>query len=134
MWCLYALSIHPDVQRKLREELLEVPTENPSMDELNALPYLDMVVKETLRHHAPVPATNRTVVHDDIIPLDTPFTDRNGKVCDHVRCVSSCHTQHNSLTPSQRVRKGDMIFIPILSINRSKALWGEDAHEFKYAH
>ncbi|KAH7882877.1 cytochrome P450 [Phlebopus sp. FC_14] len=30
-----------------------------------------------------------------------------------------------------RVRKGDPIFIPILAINRSEALWGPDAHEFK---
>ena len=31
-----------------------------------------------------------------------------------------------------RVSKGDTIFIPILVINRSKEIWGEDALEFKY--
>lgn len=30
-----------------------------------------------------------------------------------------------------RVIKGDTVFIPILAINRSKELWGEDAFEFK---
>jgi hypothetical protein len=28
------------------------------------------------------------------------------------------------------MEKGDSIVIPIDLINRSKALWGEDAHEF----
>ena len=30
-----------------------------------------------------------------------------------------------------RVAKGDGIFIPILAMNLSKAIWGEDAEEFK---
>ena len=30
------------------------------------------------------------------------------------------------------VSKDDIIFIPILIMNRSKELWGEDAFEFKY--
>jgi len=32
---------------------------------------------------------------------------------------------------SIRVSKGDPIFIPILAINRSEAIWGADAAEFK---
>jgi len=30
-----------------------------------------------------------------------------------------------------RLRKGDVIMIPILLINRMKEFWGEDAEEFK---
>ena len=54
------------------------------MEELNALPYLDMVVKETLRHHTPVPVINRAAMHDDIIPIDRPFVDRTGRVRNHI--------------------------------------------------
>lgn len=57
------------------------------MDELNALPYLDMVVKETLRYYSPVPRSTRVTVQDDFIPVDTPFVDRKGRVCDHIRYV-----------------------------------------------
>ena len=89
-------------------------TDSPTMDELNALPYLDAVVRETLRHHAPVAATTRVAVQDDVIPLDTPLTDRNGRTRDHIE-----------------IKKGDLVFFPILSINRRKEIWGEDAHEFK---
>ncbi|KAF7792238.1 hypothetical protein EIP86_003274 [Pleurotus ostreatoroseus] len=74
----------PDVQRKLRQELLSISTDMPTMDELMALPYLDMVVKETLRVHTPVPMTGRIATQDDRIPLNTPFTDRYGKVHDSI--------------------------------------------------
>ena len=37
-WCLYALTQNTSIQDKLRTELLSVPTDMPSMDELDALP------------------------------------------------------------------------------------------------
>jgi cytochrome P450 len=64
---------------KLREELLEVTTETPSMDQLNALPYLEKVVKEVLRLHAPVAGTRRIATRDDVIPLGSPYVDRHGR-------------------------------------------------------
>ena len=48
-WCLYALTQNPSIQEKLREEILSIPTDMPSMEDLNGLPYLDLVVRETLR-------------------------------------------------------------------------------------
>jgi cytochrome P450 len=57
-WALFALTQNPMAQARLREELLSIPTDRPTMDELNALPYLDCVVRETLRMYAPVPATS----------------------------------------------------------------------------
>ncbi|KAI0634026.1 cytochrome P450 [Trametes polyzona] len=113
-WCLYALSQAPEVQTKLREELFTVETDTPTMDELNGLPYLDCVVRETLRLHAPVPVTMRVATKDDVIPANEPFTDRFGQVQDSIR-----------------VSRGSSILIPILALNRSKTFWGEDALEFK---
>ncbi|KAH7907837.1 cytochrome P450 [Hygrophoropsis aurantiaca] len=111
---LFALTQHPEVQAKLRQELLTVESETPSMDELLALPYLDGVVREALRVHPHMPSTIRVAMKDDVIPLDTPFTDKNGQVQTEIR-----------------VSKGDHIAVPILAINRSEALWGPDAKEFK---
>ncbi|KIP05284.1 hypothetical protein PHLGIDRAFT_119933 [Phlebiopsis gigantea 11061_1 CR5-6] len=113
-WCLYQLTQSPDVQMKLREELLQVPTDDPTMDELNGLPYLDMFVKEIMRHHSPVPMTLRMAMQDDVIPVDLPFEDKKGRVRDYIE-----------------IKKGDMVVIPIQAINRSKKLWGQDAHEFR---
>ena len=36
-WALYALSVHSDVQMKLRDELFTIQPDNPTMDELNSL-------------------------------------------------------------------------------------------------
>ena len=77
-WALYALALNPSAQKKLREELLLVPTDTPSMDQLSNLSYLDAVLREALRLHAPVQNTLRAAMEDDIVPLDTPFIDKNG--------------------------------------------------------
>jgi hypothetical protein len=53
-WALFALTQNVTVQERLRNELLGVSTDNPTMNELNALPFLDCVVRETLRLYAPV--------------------------------------------------------------------------------
>ena len=89
MWCLFALTQAPEVQRKLREELLSVDTDKPDMDQLNSLPYLDAVVRETLRVHSPVPNTMRVAKKDDLIPLAEPFVDRYGVVQDDIKLAQS---------------------------------------------
>ena len=89
MWCLFALTQAPEVQRKLREELLSVDTDKPDMDQLNSLPYLDAVVRETLRVHSPVPNTMRVAKKDDVIPLAEPFVDRYGVVQDDIKLAQS---------------------------------------------
>ncbi|KAK1235950.1 hypothetical protein PQX77_000817 [Marasmius sp. AFHP31] len=113
-WAFYLLCAYPDVQRKLREEASSIDTDSPSMDQLNALPYLDVVVRETLRLLAPVTFTLRQAMEDDVIPLGTPFVDRYGR-------------RHDSL----EVKKGQSIILPILAINKDRSLWGEDAEEFR---
>ena len=75
------------MQRKLREELWTLETDTPTMDELSSLPYLDAVVRETLRIHAPVPSSVRTAMKDEVLPLSEPFVDRHGQVQDSIRCV-----------------------------------------------
>ena len=86
-WALHALSVHPDVQTKLREELFTIQSDNPTMDELNSLLYLDSVVRETLRIHPSATVAVREAVKDDVMPLETPFVDKKGKVCNNVLWV-----------------------------------------------
>ncbi|KAF9803876.1 hypothetical protein IEO21_09549 [Rhodonia placenta] len=109
-----ALSQQPNVQHKLREELWGVPTDSPSMEELNALPYLDAVIRETMRLFPPIAGTVRMASKDDEIPLATPYMDAKGRMHDSIR-----------------IDKGTAFPIPILGMNRSKTLWGEDAREFR---
>ncbi|KAI0673974.1 cytochrome P450 [Trametes maxima] len=113
-WALYALSQKPDIQQKLRDELLAVSVDTPTMDELMELPYLDNVVRETLRLHCPIIMLVREAQHDDVLPVSEPFTDRLGNT-------------HNEI----RIAKGEKVVIPILAFHRSKDIWGEGALEFK---
>ncbi|KAJ7115351.1 cytochrome P450 [Mycena epipterygia] len=112
-WALHALSLNTVAQTKLREELLTISTDNPTMDELNSLPYLDMVIRETMRVHSPVVFTQRMAMKDDVLPLAKPYIDKAGK-------------SHDSLL----IPKGQMIHIPILAVNTDKEIWGNDANEF----
>jgi hypothetical protein len=53
-------------------------------------------------------------IKDDVIPLSKPYMDRQGRMHDSVP-----------------VQSGDRVPIQILLINRSKEIWGEDAHQWK---
>ena len=48
---LHLLSTHPDVQSKLRQEIVDARSRygNLGYDDLVALPYLDAICRETLR-------------------------------------------------------------------------------------
>ncbi|KAI0316033.1 cytochrome P450 [Amylostereum chailletii] len=114
-WILFALAKYHDIQDKLRTELLQAPDgDMPTMEALNALPYLDAVVREAMRVHAPVANTIRVAMHDDVIPTDKEWVDTKG-------------VRRRGIP----VSKGDTIYMPILLMNKSKEIWGEDAHEFK---
>ena len=77
-WTLFGLCQNPEAQRKLRQELLALAMDDPTMDELKSLPYLDMVVRESLRLYSPVFVSRRVAVKDTVLPM------RDGS---SVRCV-----------------------------------------------
>ncbi|KIK58322.1 hypothetical protein GYMLUDRAFT_45535 [Collybiopsis luxurians FD-317 M1] len=113
-WALFELAQNPQIQSKLREELLSVHTSTPRMEQLNELPHLDAFVRETLRLHAPLTATYRAATQDDLLPLTQPIIDGEGKI-------------HNELL----IRKGQNISLSLFEVNTDKSLWGPDAYEFK---
>ena len=104
-WALLALSQHPEMQKRLREE---VRTGLPSIGDtstqmsaevLDRLPYLHAVCNEVLRCYTPVPITQRETACDTSIV-------------------------------GQFVPKGTPILLCPAAVNQSKELWGEDALEF----
>ncbi|KAG1830820.1 cytochrome P450 [Suillus variegatus] len=113
-WALIELSRHPDVQTRLREELLAFGPD-PTYDQLKAnLPYLDAIVHEILRLHPPVPEFIRLAAVDDVIPLSKPVRTVSGNMTDNIS-----------------IAKGTLITISAAAINRSSAIWGPHAKEFK---
>ncbi len=132
---LYLLAGSMTVQEKLRAELLEA-TQNGSIDvaydDLMKLPYLDAVIRETLRAYSPAPLTSRTFVSyeffhtsriahhilsaakDHVIPLSSPVRGRDG-----------------SLLSEIVVPKGTLVILHIQASNTNKGLWGDDALAWK---
>ncbi|VDC05284.1 unnamed protein product [Peniophora sp. CBMAI 1063] len=113
-WGLYAMACDSRVQQTLRAELLSMPTDTPTDAELNALPYLDAVIREILRVYSPVYLTDRCATKDDIVPLKTPIIGTDGKI------MSEIH-----------LSKGDMVMFPIQVLNRMEEYWGDDAQQFR---
>ncbi|KAJ6561566.1 cytochrome P450 monooxygenase [Mycena vulgaris] len=110
---LHLLAQHPEVQDKLFEEI-SAHGEEPDCDTLSSLPYMDAVIRETLRVFPPIPMVFRQTTKDASLPLLHPVRGTDG------RDLSSIH-----------VPKGTDVFINILGANHHRATWGEDASEWK---
>ncbi|KDQ07701.1 hypothetical protein BOTBODRAFT_166749 [Botryobasidium botryosum FD-172 SS1] len=105
---LQALARNPDIQDKMRRELADFGTEPTYDDFLTKLSYLDAVVKEGLRMFPAAPSTERIAAEDDILPLRKPIQTPDG------RTLTSIH-----------IKRGQVILIPTMSINRDNAVWGD---------
>ncbi|KAJ7810718.1 cytochrome P450 [Mycena olivaceomarginata] len=110
----YLLARHPDLQDKLRAEIIAAP-ERLAYSTLVELPCLDAVIHEVLRLYPPVsPALFREAVHDTVLPLSSPIIGVDGIAL------------HSIAVP-----KGTSIYLATAAANRNKRVWGEDALEFK---
>ncbi|KAF2772399.1 cytochrome P450 [Teratosphaeria nubilosa] len=104
IWVMYLLCKHPDIQKKLRDEIHTTLPGGLNKDvtaaELDECHYLHAVCLETLRLWSPVSLTMRVAAKDSTI---------NG----------------------QFVPKDTTIILAPWAINTSTQLWGPDAKEFK---
>ncbi|TDL26273.1 cytochrome P450 [Rickenella mellea] len=126
-WAILILAEHPHIQKRLRAELLTIanPTDadggdlstSTSLHELYAtideLPYLNNVVRETLRVVPPVHSSLRMATKDDEIPTAEAVRMRDG-----------------SLRWGIRIQKGELVHIPVESMNVDTGVWGKNACEF----
>ena len=128
-WALYLLAMFQDIQTRLRDELSSIASsvslESLTEDEFGSLydtiaklPYLDHVVRETLRLLPPVHSSGRVATRDDDIPVSTPVKTRmpDGSI------VERMYVQ---------VPKGTFIHIAIEGFNLDREAWGEDGWTFK---
>ncbi|EPT01078.1 hypothetical protein FOMPIDRAFT_1121281 [Fomitopsis schrenkii] len=113
---LQILAENLDIQEKLRQELLNArAADGLTHDELNRLQLLDSVCRETLRVYPPVTNLFRNVTKDTVLPLTEPIYTTDGSRMDNIP-----------------VPAGTQLLIGFLGCNTSKALWGEDAYEWKH--
>ncbi|EGF99140.1 cytochrome P450 monooxygenase [Melampsora larici-populina 98AG31] len=116
-WATWLMTRYPEVQVKLRNELLNAlekcPTGSLEPEMIYSLPYLDAFCREVLRFIPPATSMLRQAISSDQIPLSTPVTLRNGDIV-------------NSIP----IQKGQTILIPISAYNRSKSVFGPTADQF----
>ncbi|XP_047118506.1 probable cytochrome P450 6a13 [Schistocerca piceifrons] len=71
-FCLYELARHPDIQKKVQEEIDDALKKNNGDVTydiiMTQMPYLEKVVNETLRMYPPATVLNREVVQDYKLP------------------------------------------------------------------
>jgi cytochrome P450 len=106
---LYMLAKHPHVQQQLRAEICDAVTAHQAVNAKD-----DAVVRETLRLYPPIPTLARRTTSATTVPLQSP-----------VRSVSG--EEINTIP----VAKNQAVVISILAANHNKAVWGEDASEWK---
>ncbi|KAI0047498.1 cytochrome P450, partial [Auriscalpium vulgare] len=127
---LYILASNLEVQTRLRSELRKarlaykaahgLPEEQRwedvqlPYDALMALPYLDAVVRETLRVHPPTSLLNRVTRQPTTLPLQYPVRAASGEKVSSVA-----------------VPEGTTVIMSILAANHNKNVWGEDASVWK---
>lgn len=69
-WTIYELSRHPEVVKRLRDEILSVvgPDRTPTYADLKGMKYLQNVMNETLRLYPVVPFNVRFALRDTTLP------------------------------------------------------------------
>ncbi|KAI5199249.1 cytochrome P450 monooxygenase [Aureobasidium subglaciale] len=105
-WAVYVLGKYPEVQQKLRDELLasDLPdirstTAQVTAEQIEQLPYLHAVTNEVLRYYCPVPMTIRVAVKDIVLS-------------------------------GQHIPKGTTVLMPLIAANHNSAMWSEDPKVF----
>ncbi|KAK7025496.1 hypothetical protein VNI00_015930 [Paramarasmius palmivorus] len=121
-WTLVELGRRPEIQNRLREEILAKKRELAAngnttgtfvAEDFDTLPYLNAVLKESLRYSPVIPQIQRVANEDDVIPLSEPIVATDGQYINEVT-----------------IHKGQKVVISINGYNRDKSVFGEDAQEF----
>lgn len=109
---LYELARHPEIQARVRGELL---THSPTFEQLQdgAAPLLDAVLKEILRLYPANIRIIRRAERDTAVPLAFPLQTSKGEL--------------NSIV----IPANTDVVLPITAINRLEACWGADADAFR---
>ncbi|KAK0438180.1 cytochrome P450 [Desarmillaria tabescens] len=115
-WLLYELSLHPEDQARIREEISQTKSKTSgalTSSDYDSMVWLNACIKEALRFHPLGHTLYRQPAQDDVLPLSEPITTSDGQVYSHIP-----------------IRKGQAILASIYTYNRLPSVWGEDADEW----
>ncbi|OSC96592.1 cytochrome P450 [Trametes coccinea BRFM310] len=114
------LALHPDAQLRMREELTEATSRigrtllDLDFDSFTQLPYMDAVIRETIRLYPGFYMASRVSPEDTVLPLRNPIQGKNGELMNELH-----------------VPAGTTVWLNIFGVNRDKTIWGPDEAEWK---
>ncbi|KAF4617774.1 hypothetical protein D9613_006308 [Agrocybe pediades] len=113
---LHLLAQNPDAQEKPRREISEAKEtmDQFGYDQLDSLPYLDAICRETLRVYPPVYMVPKTARRDTILPFSNPIKGLDGS---EIREIP--------------IPAGTNVVVAIAAANCNPELWGPDSYEWK---
>ncbi|KDQ64165.1 hypothetical protein JAAARDRAFT_201556 [Jaapia argillacea MUCL 33604] len=119
-WTLWELAKNPKIQARLRNEIRDTEVNirqrggsDFTLADIEGMPYLQAVLKESLRFHPVALHMLRQPAKDEVIPLFKPIMTKSGKMVHEVA-----------------VPEGTRLILSIPAYNRDPDLWGSDAHTF----
>ncbi|KAK7031141.1 hypothetical protein VNI00_013749 [Paramarasmius palmivorus] len=115
-WLFYELARHSADQQRLFEEIKRAREEKGAeltANDYDSMPFLNAVIKETLRLDTIVLRLVREAGEDDVIPLAYPIRSSSGEMLSQIP-----------------VTKGQRIITSVAGYNYLKEVWGEDAEEW----
>ncbi|KAG2016007.1 cytochrome P450 [Coprinopsis cinerea AmutBmut pab1-1] len=130
-WTLWLLANNPEIQDRLRAELLaaipdtELTADISSLNEdeiqtlygiIAELPLLNNVTRESIRLIPPVHSSIRVATQDDEIPTRYPVKLADGTI---------------DTKQSVKIAKGSFVHVAVEGFNLDKEFWGADAWDFK---
>jgi cytochrome P450 len=150
-WALWELARYPPLQARVRDELAPfvqtlkdfAPASSEDSNDgyadlsgelgelaskVDALPFFECFIREVLRMHPSAQSSLRVAAQDDVIPVSEPVYMGEGGEPSRAWVGDA---PKGSPGGGVRIRKGQFIHIPFEGMNVSKAVWGEDAHEFE---
>ncbi|KAJ8697471.1 hypothetical protein PTI98_004275 [Pleurotus ostreatus] len=149
-WAIYRLASSPELQEKIRAEVVEACESSPggdiSLTTIEGMVWLNAFLKETLRLHPGLPMSDRIASTDAVIPVSQPITTSTGETITEVRVPKGTHVHVATASANRRVNSPAPYPLPLPptqlqfpSIDadntnlcgRLAYVWGPDAHEFK---
>ncbi|EPQ55474.1 cytochrome P450 [Gloeophyllum trabeum ATCC 11539] len=120
-WALWELAKHPEIQTRLRKEIRETEARvrasgqaELDLSDVESMPYLQAVLKESMRIHPAVGRIIRIAGGDKVIPLSRPLRLNSGNVVNELA-----------------VPHGTKLALSISAYNsRDPDIWGDDADKF----
>ncbi|EGO03066.1 hypothetical protein SERLA73DRAFT_158707 [Serpula lacrymans var. lacrymans S7.3] len=117
-WALYQLAMQPELQDRVREEILANAQQYDAEQDSNifsskSMPLFDAFIKEVMRFYPVVHFNEKMATSDTVLNLSRPLVLKDGSTVSEIPCP-----------------KGTVIYADIISYNFSKAIFGPNADEF----